>query len=359
MSAEAYNKPLPIRFGDEVALVSPISLPPQQFRSDDAIMRYLAEVKHLKPRNFIAEFDTPIDRLAHFHHAIESGQKTLLPVTGNRYGEDIIDKINYNLLEKAKPLFCTFSAASVLHHAIRERSKLVTFYGPHISFLYNMAVPRENAYVQDSFWNMLTKQANSVGINEGLAKYFFKWDENNLILKNIFSTSLKSSEIKSEKIYFIPERNDQSRALVQGKLIPSFLQSLERAIDMGVKIDFNNTIVLVESDETSFNQSLDIIKRLKKISNISSASALILASFVTFKRNPPNVELQEELYNRKNVADFVSKVRRLFKGNLPVIHGFPMGHLRYKLTIPSGVDAELNIETGDINIKESPFSNTK
>lgn len=359
MSAEVYNKPLPIRIGDEVALVSPVSLPPQQFRSDIAIMRYLREIKGLKPRNFIAENDTPVSRLAHFHSAIDSGQKVLLSVTGNRYGEDIVNEINYNLLEKSKPLFCTFSAASVLHHAIRERSKLVTFYGPHISFLYNLASPRENSFTNYSFWNMLSKQSESVGIEENLAKYIFKWDTNNLTLKNIFSSSLKPLDTGSEEICFVSEKTNQGSSLVQGKIIPSFLQSLEKAIDMGIKIDFNNKIVIVESDETSFNESLQIINRLKQSSNISTASALVLASFVTFKRNPPNLGLQAELYNSENVHNFVNNVRKLFNGSFPVIYGFPMGHLRYKLTVPSGVDAELNIETGEIKLKETPFSDTE
>jgi muramoyltetrapeptide carboxypeptidase LdcA involved in peptidoglycan recycling len=36
-----------------------------------------------------------------------------------------------------------------------------------------------------------------------------------------------------------------------------------------------------------------------------------------------------------------------------------MGHSKDKLTIPMGVQAELDIETGNIVLKESPFSNIK
>ena len=72
---------------------------------------------------------------------------------------------------------------------------------------------------------------------------------------------------------------------------------------------------------------------------------------------PPSAELKNELFDPVEIQKFVLKVRQLLKDNVPVVYGFPMGHAKYKLTIPMGIQAELDIETGDIILKESPFSN--
>lgn len=353
MSAEI-SKPAHLETGDRVAIVTPASLPPNEYRADNKILRYLVEVRRLKPQNFTAESDTPESRAESFNNAVKRSVKVLFPLTSNRYSNDILDRIDWQLLKEAKPIFCTFSAASVLLHAIHERANLVTFYGPHISFIYNMARPRENVYTQSSFWNMLMADNKAIGLSEETANSIFKWNDGQLTLKNIFDTETPNYD--GEPIKFVGESVNQTGPHVSGKLLPSFLQSLEKAFDFGIKIDFSNKIVIVESDETSYDDCYNIIERLALKSNISHASALILASFVTFKTNPPNEKLRAELYDEESVNKFTLKVRKLLKGRLPVIFGFPMGHLRYKLTVPYGLNANVNLETGDITLLESPYS---
>lgn len=351
------SKPFVLKQGDEVALVSPVNLPPKQYRADESIMRYLINLGY-KPASFIASADTEKNRVNSFNAAINSGAKALLPISGNRYGENILRRLDYENFEKNKPIYCTFSAASALLLALHFRTGVCTFYGPHISFIHTNATVRENIFTISSFWNILTaKPRNKDEFIYGLNGFGFSSTAEAVVMKNIFSRPDNSAG--EETIPFIGINENQSSNTAKGRLLPSFLRSLERAISSGVEVDFSNRILMVEADETSFERAADIFEKINKSSNISDVSAIVLASFVTYKKNPPNLELQKQLYAPNQVETFTKNIRKMFNDNMPVIYGFPMGHSRYKLTIPMGVDASLDLQTGDITLEESPFSNLK
>lgn len=346
-------KPYPLKEGDRIALVSPVNLPPRQYRDDQSIMDYLSN-RGFETVNYIASADTEKKRSDTFNEAMVSGSQALLPISGNRYATDIFHRINYELFARMRPIFCTFSAASALLLALHFRSNMEVFYGPHISFIREGAIFRENNYTIASFWNMLTRRSDvSESAEDSPVDHLsFRWGNSSPALKNIFHSGIWLDE---DTIPFIGYHCNQTSPLIYGRLLPSFLQSLDRALSSGIEVDFSGRIVLVESDEISFEQALSILKKVKTQADLTEAAAIVLASFVTYKQNPPNYKLQRELTDRNNIMQFTDKIKRLTNDNLPVIYGFPMGHLKYKLTIPMGIRATLNSETGDITLLESPF----
>jgi muramoyltetrapeptide carboxypeptidase len=350
-------KPQNLKTSDKVALVSPVNLPPPQYRNDRNIVQYLYR-KGFAVSNFIAPEDTPKSRADAFNAAIESGAKALFPVAGNRFGADIVDKIDYDSFQRLRPVFCTFSAASTLLLALQERSNVSTFYGPHISFIHSASTARENSYTITSFWNMLTRDNQCIGLEKTFGSYIFRYRDGDELptLRNIFSGENNLSTISSEPIPFIGERTHQSSPLVLGKLLPAFLQSYCEALRMGIGIDFTKKVVMTEMDEVGFDAGLRLLAQLADSSNLKQASAVIFTNFITHKTNPPNQQLQKELYDPSRVEDFMFEARKIIGDNVPVIYGFPMGHSKYKLTVPMGIEAELNIENGDITLLESPFA---
>ena len=329
------SKPSRLKQGDSVALVSPVNLPPKEYRADESIMLYLDSVGY-KPLLFIASADTEKSRIDNFNNAINSGARALLPISGNRYGENLFHRLNYEAFEREKPIYCTFSAASALLLALHFRTGVTTFYGPHISFIHTQATFRENNFTVSSFWDTLTGRYEDV-------------------IRNLYS--LPETPSDGENIPFVGINESQSRNIIaSGRLLPVFLQSLEKAINKGVEVDFENHILVVESDEIGFERALEIIKRIKDKGNIQDSSAVILASFITHKKNPTNLELQKQLYDSREVGKFRNSVADTLGGNVPVIYGFPMGHLKYKLTVPMGVEATVDLESGDIKLEESLFS---
>jgi muramoyltetrapeptide carboxypeptidase LdcA involved in peptidoglycan recycling len=359
-SSEELIKPDPLEYGDPVSIVTPVNLPPQIYRDDEAILNYLQNCG-FNPTNRTADNDTKAKRANSFNEAVISGDKALFPIAGNRYGSDFLHRIDYEAFAKHKPIFTTFSAASAVLLALHYRSNVEVFYGPHVSFMYDKGAISDTHFSINSFWNMLSMSNETNGIIDDVHReYCFKWDEDSLVLRNPFSRgAMNWDRQKSNIINFIGEKSDQSSSLVEGRLIPTFINSLKEAIALGVEVKFENKILMIEGDEMSYDECFEIISTIERFGGLHNASAIVLCSFVTHKRNPPNIELTNALYNPIETEKFTNKVRSLLKHQVPVIFGFPMGHLKHKLTVPMGVSATVDLESGDIKLNESPFNSDR
>lgn len=322
------------------------------YTSEESDIRFSLWIER---RSFLARSNvSPKERAQLFNDAVMNCD-AVFPLVGNRFGTDIIGHIDYEGFKQHRPIFVTFSAASAFLLHLHLKTNTVVFYGPHVHFLAGY----ENSYTVNSFWNFLKQENQGVNISsDPVEKYAYRKEkEFPSVLKNIYSTADDIQLPPSERIPFLSLRTNQSSSLVTGKLIPIFLFSLEEALTQKGSVDFNpkGTILMVEADERTYDDCFAALQSVHQQADLSKLSALVLASFIAYK--PESESLGNELIDTNNTRNFVSRVRELLKDNVPVIYGFPMGHSKYKLTIPMGVQAELNIETGDITLKESPFSN--
>ena len=286
-----------------------------------------------KRKSFLAlNNPSPRERARLFNEAVASS-KAIFPLVGNRFGLDIIDHIDYASFQKHKPIFVTFSAASAFLLHLHLKTNTVVFYGPHIHFL----VSSENQYTKASFWHLLEQRGAS------------------FVLENIYSSANKGNIPPPERIPFFSYKLDQGSSSAEGTLVPIFLFSLQAALRYG-KTDFSpqGKILIVEANERNYEDYFTALEEIHQRVDLSKLTALVLASFIAFK--PENASLRKELLNPEHIQNFVTKTRRLLKDNAPVIYGFPMGHSKYKLTVPMGIQAELDLETGNITFKEKLFS---
>jgi len=274
-------------------------------------------------RSFLTSDGSSVEERARlFNEAVEKC-RILFPMVGNKFGLDVVDLIDYSRFARNKPIFTTFSAASAFLLKLHFQTNTVVFYGPHIHFLAST----ENKFTESSFWNFINQVSN--------------WDR----MQNNYSP-------------FFGYETEQSGVSVVGKLMPMFLFSLEEIVKRGrLDIDPKNKILILEADERSYDECLEALKVIHSGVDLTKLSALVLASFATFK--PDSEELGGELSKQDNIIEFVAKTRKLLKGNTPVIYGFPMGHSKDKLTIPMGITAELDLHSGDVILKENPFSDTR
>jgi muramoyltetrapeptide carboxypeptidase LdcA involved in peptidoglycan recycling len=350
------HKPDVLKPGDEVTLVSPVNIPPKQYRNYETYREYLTKKGFRTPESFhTSDTDTVSQRVNLFNMAIRSGAKALFPVAGNAYAGKVLHRIDYEAFEKEKPIFCTFSAASVLLMALHERSRVPVFYGPHLSFISSTSEFRRDPFAEDSFWNMIM-QKDEVGtdVPPELAQYVFKWNGSKK-LTNLFAENPQPSKNNTPR-YFIGEKTDRTRDAVQGNLFPAFLQSLEIAIDKGLEVDFTDNILLLESDQIDYDAAFRMLQNINDKRALDKASAIVFAGITHHPHKEDGDHLANTLYDEDIIRRFTDRLRRLTKGNIPVLFGFPMGHGDYKLTIPFGPAAELHLESGDITLLESPFT---
>ncbi|MCB9802136.1 MAG: LD-carboxypeptidase [Pseudomonadales bacterium] len=281
-------------------------------------------------RSFLGKNNSSSEERVDLFNQAVAQCRAVLPLVGNRFGLDIVDQVDYVAFQRNKPIFVTFSAASAFLLHLHLNTNVEVFYGPHVHFL---AGRYENNYTESSFWEMLTKKKTP------------------FLLENIYSSE---NNIIGKEIPFIGHHN-QSSSSVTGTLLPIFLFSLEKVIKQeSIDFDPRGKILILEADERSYEECLEALQLIHERVNLSNLSALVLASFIAFKQE--SIELRNSLLDRNKIAEFVSNVRALLDDNIPVIYGFPMGHSKHKLTIPMGIKAELDIETGDITIIESLFS---
>lgn len=335
--------------GDMVTMASPANIPPLQYRNYDIYRRYLTDKGFSLPEQFhVSPVDTTSKKVDLFNDAAKSGARAIFPVSGSSYSLKTMNRLDYDSFRENRPIFCTFSAASTLLIALHERSGGPLFYGPHLSFLTTEQGVRKNPYSEDSFWNMLMRKSE-VGHDtpDHIAKYVFKWDAG-LRLLNLFSDD-QMVDIGGGIRSFVGERLDMSHSSVGGALFPSFLQSLKTCLDEGVNIDFTNRILMLESDQIGYEEAKVIISAINSKSSLEKASAIVFAGITPhpFKESDG---LAKELYSTKNIESFVSHIRKVTHDNTPVVFGFPMGHGNYKLTIPFGASARIDLESGDITL---------
>ncbi len=347
-------KSKPLVEGDKVALSSPINLPPEKYRNFDQVINYLITQIGLDCRNFVPVKNTTKARVDGFNLAVKSNAKAIFPVAGNRYAEDIIGRIDYETFSGLNPIFCTFSAASVLLASLYAQSHQVVFYGPNISFVQSWASMQENPFTVNSFWNMLMQKQDLAGLPTEIAEYAFKWGTS-LQLKNIISSGIDLTKYGGQPIPFIGEKSNHGSPEISGDLFPIFLQGLEKALQNSVPMIFKNKIMVIESDQIGFDQALKILQNINNMQALQSAEAIVVAG-ITHHPNKDSQALANELYSRDNATKFLGELRRLTGDNIPIIYGFPMGHGKFRLTVPMGVESIVNIETGDITLLESPFT---
>ncbi len=347
-----------IKSGSEVSIVNPVSVQPERFHANAEVTDYLENIG-FKVTDYTALQGDDFERVDRFNSAVASGAKALFPVTGNNFGENLIDKIDYEKIKELKPMFTTFSAASTFQLAIQSQSELETFYGPHISFIQSKSSYRENSYTVTSYLNMLCGTSARWGLQGKLSGLAFRnrLESEGTVMRNIISRIDTLGDIyKGEPIPFIG-KTEASQMFVTGKLLPTFLQGLDVAGKLGIELDLNNNILLVESNDTSYEKALEHMKSINETYDLSKLSAIVLASFI--HRKTSEKDFGYSLYDKTRASIFVREVEKIVKNNIPVLYGFPIGHGRYKLTVPIGINAKLDLATGDLYLTESPYKDVK
>jgi len=338
-------KPKKLSKGDKVALVNPTGKIPLKFLNQvDNSFSYLIKEGY-KPEKFLVDYGASQEQRAYmFNLAVRNSVKALFPVGDSKGGKDILNFIDYKELSKQKPIFAGFSSLSSLLAMINYKADLLVFYGPHLVFLNDNASFKENRYTTASFWNILTGNSYNRGLGSSLSKMIFRSGNNPLILKNIH--------------YYMPNLDQEIKfegyesGQIEGKILASSLEGLIELSEF--EYSFKNKIIIIDSVEIGFDETIGGIKIILSRSDIGNASAIIIASLKSRPDKNNSLDLSE-LYDESKRKNFISTLRKMFKENTPILYGFPSGHGRYKLTIPLGLGALLDLKTGDLSLSESVF----
>lgn len=248
----------------------------------------------------------------------DSSVKAVLTVIGGFNSNQLISKLDYDLIAANPKIFMGFSDITALHAAIYAKTGLVTYYGPHFS---SLGMLKGCEYTLQSAVKMLFA------------------DER---------VELKASEAWSDDLWFLDQ---EKRCFIQnegwwqihqgsakGTIIGGNLCTFNLQLGTEYRPKFEkDTILFLEDDEESglvhFERNLQALINQDDFKNVKG---LVIGRF----QNKSNVTREK--------LTFILENKPALK-NMPIIANIDMGHTTPIATIPLGGSAE--IDDGKIYIK--------
>jgi muramoyltetrapeptide carboxypeptidase len=309
-------KPKKLKKGDLISIVSPASSPDNLSRINLGV-EYLEKAGYRvivgknvgKYHGYLAGTDQ--ERVDDIHNMFNNKDvKAIICVRGGYGSPRLLDKIDFGLIKKNPKIFVGYSDITALNMAFLKKANLVTFSGPMLAVdFWNEVDP----FTEEIFWKSVTSDEPLGKIplpEEGKINCLKKGEsEGELIGGNLalytsligteFFGSMKGKLLFIEEIGELPYRID--RMLTQIKLAGVF--------------DEISGIILGEF--TDCNES-DITKKSLSLGEV--------------------------------IQDYFNKLE------IPVIYGFPHGHIKKTLTVPLGIKAKINTSKCSVEFLESGVS---
>ncbi|MEH7389528.1 LD-carboxypeptidase [Bacillus sp. JJ1503] len=290
-------KPRALKAGDTIGIIAPASPPNQEnlYRSFAFIEDLGLKIKlgkHVYDQyGYLAGKDE--DRLADLHMMFADNDVKAIICAGGGYGTGrIASHIDYELIKSNPKIFWGYSDITFLHTAIRKLAGLVTFHGP-----------------------MLASDIGKVDADPLSKEYF----------KQLFNPT----EIQYNEEISPLETLIEGKA--NGEITGGNLSLIASTIGTPFEIDTKGKLLLIE-DINEEPRSIDrMLNQLHMAGKLYDAAGLIIGDFNNcVPERELSLSLDEVIHHYALLA------------NKPAIKGFRFGHCSPHISIPLGVNAELD-----------------
>lgn len=215
----------------------------------------------------------------------------------------LLNKLDYSLIEKNPKVLIGFSDITTLLIAIYAKTGLITFHGP----------------VGNSGWNDYTSNIfKSVVMNSNVPKAF-------------------KNPISQDAIVTI------NSGTVSGELIGGNLTVLTALLGTNYLADWKNKILFLEEVK---EEPYSIDRMLTQLKHCGVLD--VISGFVFGKCAKCLAEEPQKAFTFHEVL--LQHIKPL---GIPAFYGAMIGHVENKLTLPIGIQATINADTGSIQLKES------
>ncbi len=253
-------------------------------------------------------------RVADIHTAFADKKvKAILTIIGGANSNQLIEYIDYDIIKNNPKIFCGFSDITALHCAIRAKTGLETYYGPHFS---------------------------SLGMKYG-CDYTFAHFVKMLISKG--QDEVEPSEVWSDDLWFLDQEKREFEANVgywnihkghaKGEINGGNLCTFNLLLGTPYRPEFKpDTILFIEDTESSslpdFERNLQALIYQPDFSNVK---ALVIGRF------------QKGSKVTREGLEYILNTKEKLK-NMPILANVDFGHSSPLLTIPLGGQATLDDE---------------
>ncbi len=266
--------------------------------------------KHVFDRNgYLAGKDA--DRAADINEMFADKEvKGIIAMHGGWGSARILPLIDYKTIERNPKVFMGYSDITALLLAIYERTGLVTFHGP----------------VGSSTWNTFSTD------------YFRKTVMDGEAVEMSNPAGKKDNLVQTDdRIYTI------TSGTVNGRLLGGNLTVLSHILGSSYVPDFKNTILFLEDVGEQVYRMDRMFTQLKLAGILDKIAGFV---FGKCSECPPS----RESYGSLTLEDlFEDHIRPL---KIPAFSGSMIGHISNKFTVPLGVNAMIDANTGVIRLTE-------
>lgn len=315
-TAPALIKPAALNEGATVALIAPGSpIGDERIKAATENMLKLGlvvkEGRNIRAkRGYLAGTDE--QRLADLHWAFSDPEIEAVWCLRGGYGcGRLLPVIDYDLIRRNPKILIGYSDITALHLAIHGRTGLVTFHGPVAASEYP---DNTTANAKAILWQ--GKKEHVVALPEDLE-------------------ALPGPEYKPVVI---------SPGKARGALIGGNLALLSALVGTEYSPSYKGKLVFIEDIGEQPYRIDRMLVQLFQGTDLAEAAGIVLGVFNDCQPKSstvPSLTLEETLND--NFANL----------GIPVVYGFPFGHIPYNVTLPYGIDALMDTEQGTLSILDT------
>jgi len=288
--------PPPIKKGDTIGLIAPAGslISRDNFTAGVQILekngfKVKFNRKLLNTRGYLAGSDQ--ERADDFNKLWSDPEVKALVAARGGYGcLRMIDLIDMKQIRKNPKILIGFSDLTILLNAIHKKTGLVTFHGPVITTLTSI-----NRLSTKSFFDILM--------------------------------GTTSNKIQPAKLKILKDGN------AKGVLLGGNLTTMVHMLGTPYEIPWGQTILFIEDTGESPYRLDRLLTHLYQAGCLQKIKGLILGTFTDDER-------REKSALQKVVSERILEI--FSANNVPIWSNFSIGHSRRNLTLPVGVEVEMN-----------------
>lgn len=312
-----------VQDGDAISVVVPAG-PVNKERIDLALERMRARGFRVKTygdiyrrQAHLAGDDTT--RAAELVQAFADPETTAVWCARGGYGTvRLLELIDFEIIRRHPKVFVGFSDITAIHLAMQQHARLVTFHGPNLQDGFGM--PDE--------------------MTELAARALFDSISNIPAPRNIIPRSLAPESNRSQLRQLAP-------GTAHGPLTGGNLSVISGLMGTPFEIETAGRIVFLEDVDEAPYKIDRYLAQLRLSGKLQAAAGILLGGFVDDRQAAAPGTLREiDALLVEYCADL----------GLPVLAGFPSGHLRENVTLPLGAIVELDATEGRVELLERPVA---
>ncbi len=305
--------PKRLKKGDRIGLVTPAGVITElQLKETIEQVEKLGYKTYYQP-SVLSEYGylagTDQERADELMHMFTNTEVDAILCVRGGYGAIRINKLlDFDKIRVNPKILIGYSDITALISSIYENAGLVAFHGP-------VGISSFNEYTIESFEDILLHPSR---------KYKYSYER-----------EAESENNPEFDFYTITEGK------AEGELIGGNMSVLVSMIGSEFEPDFENKLVYLEEIDEKTYKVDRMLTQLLQASNLHKAAGIVLGVFANCNVNDaPTFTLKETL------------IQLLAPLNIPTVYGFPFGHVSNKMTIPTGVLAQLNADKKTLKLTE-------